>query len=101
MLEVLTRANLVHELVLVSVHSRELADVVEGIEDTVGELESVDVAEAVLYLGVDDEFSEAENLAHKMEGISEAGLFALFSSESLDGFEIEVVYERYISIQTF
>ena len=44
MLQVLARTNLVHQLVLVSVHASQLTDVVEGIEDTISKLESVDVA---------------------------------------------------------
>ena len=59
MLQVLRHPNLTHELVLVPVHARERADVREDVLDGVGELESVDVAETVLDVRVDDEFGEA------------------------------------------
>lgn len=87
MLEVLAHPDLPHELVLVTVHARELTDVGEGELETVGELEGVDVAEAVLDVRVDDELGEAEDLATEVEGVSEAGLLALLGRERLDGLE--------------
>ena len=52
-------------------------DVLQG----VGELERVNVAEAVLDVCVDDELGEAQNLAAQVEGVSEPGLLALFGRE--------------------
>lgn len=54
---------------------------------SVGELERVDVAEAVLDVRVDDELGETEDLATEVEGVSEARLFALLGRERLDGLE--------------
>lgn len=87
MLEILAHANLPHELVLVPVHARKLSDVSERELKSVGELERVDVAEAVLDVRVDDELGEAEDLATEVEGVSEARLLALLGRERLDGLE--------------
>ena len=61
MLEILAHSDLSHELVLVSVHSRELTDVGEGVLETIGKLECVDVSETVLDVGIDDELGQTEN----------------------------------------
>jgi hypothetical protein len=93
MLEVLAHPNLPHELVLVAVHAGELSHVGEHELKTIGELEGVDVAEAVLDVRVDDELGQAKDLATEVEGVSEARLFALLRGERLDG--LEAVEERY------
>ena len=49
------------------------------------ELESVDVSETVLDVGIDDELRETENFATQVESISEARLLALLRGESFDG----------------
>ena len=59
-------------LVLVPVHARERADVREDVLQGVGELERVDIAEAVLDMRVDDELGEAQDFAAQVEGVSEA-----------------------------
>lgn len=92
-LEVLAHADLAHEAVLVSVHAGELADVREDVLEAVGELEGVDVAEAEVDVGVDDELREPEDLATQMEGVTETRLLALLGGERLDGLEVEVVVE--------
>mmetsp|Transcript_21407 Transcript_21407/g.67173 ORF Transcript_21407/g.67173 Transcript_21407/m.67173 type:complete len:241 (+) Transcript_21407:4296-5018(+) len=92
-LQVLGHADLAHETVLVAVHPGELADVGEDVLEAVGKLEGVDVAEAVLDDGVDDELGEAEDLSNKVEGVAEARLLALLGGEGLDGLEVEVVVE--------
>ena len=56
-------ANLSHESVLVAVHPGELADVGEDVLEAVGELKGVDVPEAVLDDGIDDELGQPEDLA--------------------------------------
>lgn len=89
MLEILAHPNLSHKLVLVAIHSRQLTDVGEHELKTIGELEGVDVAETVLDMRIDDELGEAEDLATEVEGVSEAGLFALFGGERFDGLEAE------------
>lgn len=100
MLQVLASANLVHQLVFVSVHAGELANVVESVENAIGELESIDIAETVLDLRVDNELGQAENLAHEMEGIAEAGLFAFFGGECFDRLQIKVIYTQRILVPT-
>lgn len=92
-LQVLAHADLAHELVLVSVHAGELADVREDILQSVGELEGVGVAQAVLHVGVDDELREAQDLAAQVERVAEAALLALLRRQRFDGLEVEVVVE--------
>ena len=92
-LEVLAHTDLAHELVLVAVHARELADVGEHELEAVGELERVDVAEAVLDVRVDDELGEAQDLAAQVEGVAEPRLLALLGRERLDRLEVEVEVE--------
>jgi hypothetical protein len=87
MLEILAHTDLPHELVLVSVHSRELTDVSEGELKSVGELEGVDVAESVLDVRVDDELHETEDLSAEMEGVSESRLLPFLGRQSLDGLQ--------------
>ena len=82
-LEVLAHPDLAHELVLVAVHARELSNVGEGELEAVGELERVDIAEAVLDVRVDDELREAEDLTAKVERVSEARLLALLGREQI------------------
>lgn len=67
MLEILAHANLPHQFVLVSVHSSQLADVRENVLESVGKLERVHVVQAILDVGVDDQFGKAEDLAAQME----------------------------------
>lgn len=72
MLQVLRHTDLPHELVLVTVHSREGTDVGEGVLQSVGELEGVDVAKTVLDVGIDDELGEAEDFTTQVECVSES-----------------------------
>lgn len=92
-LEVLGHPDLPHELVLVAVHARQLADVRKGELQPVGELEGVDVAEPVLDVRVDDELGQAQNLAAEMERVAEARLLALLGRQRLDRLEVHVVVE--------
>ena len=46
--EILTHSDLLHQLVLVTVHARQLAHVGEDVLKAVGKLERVDVVQAVL-----------------------------------------------------
>jgi hypothetical protein len=50
-----------------AVHTSQLPDVVEGIENTISKLEGVDVAETVLDLSVDNELRQTKDLTHEME----------------------------------
>ena len=52
-LEVLAHANLSHKTVLVSVHASKLAHVRKGVLQAVGQLERIDVAQAVLHHRID------------------------------------------------
>src|SRR2546423_589881 len=96
MLQVFARSNLVHKLVLVPVHSRKLTHMVEGIEDTISKLEGVNVAKSVLHLGVDNEFCQPKDFAHKMESISESRLLSFLGRERLDWLQVEVVVQMQV-----
>ena len=95
-LEVLAHADLPHELVLVAVHARQLADVGKDVLDAVSELERVHIVESVLDVRVDDELREAQDLSAQMESVSETRLFALLGRQSLDGLQVEVVVQMEI-----
>jgi hypothetical protein len=45
---------------------------VEGIQDAIGKLKGINVAEAVLNLGIHDEFSQSKDLPHQVESVSES-----------------------------
>ena len=47
-LEILAHPDLFHQLVLVTVHARQLADVGKDVLKTVGKLESVNIVQTVL-----------------------------------------------------
>ena len=93
MLKVLAHADLPHELVLVTVHARQLADMRKDILQPVGQLEGVHVVQPVLHVRVHHKFRQAENFPAKMEGIPEAGLFPFLGGEGFHGFQVEVVVE--------
>mmetsp|Transcript_6161 Transcript_6161/g.24641 ORF Transcript_6161/g.24641 Transcript_6161/m.24641 type:complete len:696 (-) Transcript_6161:121-2208(-) len=92
-LEVLAHADLAHHAVLVAVHARQLAHVSERVLQAVGQLEGVDVAEAELHVGVDNQLGEAQHLATQVEGVPEAALLPLLGREGLDRLEVEVVVQ--------
>lgn len=39
--------------------------------DSIGKLEGIDISEAVLNVGVDDEFCQTKDFSTQMEGVSE------------------------------
>jgi hypothetical protein len=93
MLQVLASSNLMHQFVLVSVHTRKLTDMVEGIQDTVCKLEGVDVSKSVLNLGINNKLCQSQDFSHQMESVSETGLLSLLGSKSLDRLQIKVVIQ--------
>jgi hypothetical protein len=68
-------------LVLVTVHSCQGANMREDVLKCVGQLESVDVTQAELNMCVHDELGETKNFSAQMERISEAGFLALLGSQ--------------------
>mmetsp|Transcript_61033 Transcript_61033/g.143984 ORF Transcript_61033/g.143984 Transcript_61033/m.143984 type:complete len:850 (-) Transcript_61033:159-2708(-) len=95
-LQVLAHADLAHEAVLVAVHARELPDVRERVLQAVGELERVDVAEAELHVGIDDDLGQTQDLAAQMERVAEARLLALLGRQRLDRLQVEVVVQMQV-----
>lgn len=79
MLQILAHPDLPHQLVLVAVHARQLADVRENVLQTVGQLERVNVVQAILDVRVDDQLSQAEDFATQMESWKSIEFIALLS----------------------
>ena len=96
MLQILARTNLVHQLVLVTVHACQLSNVVEGVENSVSKLESINVTQPVLNLSIDNELGQTQNLTHKVESVSKARLLALLGGQGLDRLEVEVVVQMQV-----
>jgi hypothetical protein len=71
MLQVLAGTNLVHELVLVSVHTGQLTNMVEGVQNTIRKLEGINIAQTILNLSVNNKLGQTQNLTHQMESVSE------------------------------
>src|SRR6266536_6387023 len=85
-----------HELVLVSVHTRELTNMVECVENSIRELECINIAKSVLDLSINDQLCQSENLTHEMERVSESRLLSLFGCKCLERVQVEVVIKMQI-----
>ena len=48
----------------------------EDVLDGIGELESVDISETVLNVGINDELGQTKNFSTQVEGVSEAGFLS-------------------------
>jgi hypothetical protein len=92
-LQILAHPDLLHELVLVTVHSRKLSDVCKHVLQSIGELEGIDVTETELNMGVDNELGETQDFSTQMESVSEARLLPLLGGKSLDRLQVHVVIE--------
>jgi hypothetical protein len=92
-LQILASPNLAHQPVLVSIHTRQLTDVVEDVVNPVCELEGIDVPETILDMRIDNQLDEPQDFAHQMERVTEPRLFALLGGQRLDWFQVEVVVE--------
>lgn len=68
----------------------------EDIVKTISELESLNIAQSILYVRINDEFCHTKDLTAKMERITKAGLLSLLCRQSLDGLKIKVVVEMKI-----
>ena len=71
MFKIFAHSNLSHQLVLVTVHASQLTNVSKNVLKTVSQLESVDVVETILDMGVDNQLCQTQDFATKMESISE------------------------------
>lgn len=90
-LEILAHTDLLHKLVLVSIHTGQLTDVREHVLKTISKLESVDVTESELNVGVNNELGETKNFSAKVESVTESRLLSLLGRKSLNGLEVEIV----------
>lgn len=93
MLHILAHTDLPHYTILVPINTGELSQVRIHVLETIVELECIDVTQAVLHVAVDDELDNTEDFTAEVEGITETGFLALFGSQCLDWFKIEVVIQ--------
>mmetsp|Transcript_24864 Transcript_24864/g.68548 ORF Transcript_24864/g.68548 Transcript_24864/m.68548 type:complete len:225 (+) Transcript_24864:1077-1751(+) len=93
MLQVFAGSNLTHQPILVTIHSRQLAHVIKGILQPVRQLVSIDVRQSELYMGINHEFGQAQNLSHEMKGVSKPGFLSFLGCQSLGWLQIEVVVQ--------
>ena len=77
MFQILTHSDLSHQLVLVSVHSRELTNVSKCVLQSISQLESIHVSQSVLNMGVYNQLCETENLTTQVKGISKSRFLSL------------------------
>ena len=69
-------------LVLVPIHSRQSANMCEDVLDGIGKLEGVDISEAILDMGVNNELGQTKDFSAQVERVSEARLFSLLCCQS-------------------
>lgn len=93
MLQVLAHSNLLHELVLVSVHARELTHVGKRVLKAIGQLESVHVVQSVLDVTIHENLGQPQNFSAQVEGISESRLFSLLGGQSLHRLQVKIVIQ--------
>jgi len=63
MLQVFCHSDLPHELVFVTVHARKGTNVRENILQGIRQLEGINIAEAVLDMGINDELRQTKNFS--------------------------------------
>ena len=95
-LQILAHANLPHQLVLVAVHARQLADVGENVLQSIRQLEGIDVVQTVLDVRVNDELRQTQDFSTQVESVTETRLFTLFCRQSFHGFQVEVVIQMQV-----
>lgn len=61
-------------LVFVPIHPGQSADMSEDVLDSIGKLEGIDISEAVLNVGVDNELCQTKDFSTQVEGVSETRL---------------------------
>ena len=91
--QILAHPDLLHQLVLVTVHSGQLSDMTEHVLETIGELERIDVTQSELHVGIHNELGQTQDFSDQMEGVSESRLFPLLGRQRLDGFQVHVVVQ--------
>lgn len=67
MLQIFAHANLPHEFVLVTIHSRQLSNVSKDVLQTISQLEGVYIVETILHVRIDDELSQTQDFPTQME----------------------------------
>jgi hypothetical protein len=80
-LDILAHANLTHDAIFVSIETRQLTDVREDVLQTIRQLKRIDITQPILYVRVDDQLRETEDLTHQMECITKSRLLTLLRRE--------------------
>ena len=93
MLEVFAHANLSHQLVLVSVHTRQLTNVSENVLQTIRQLKGVNVVQTILNMCIHHQFRQPQDFTAQMESVTETRLLTLLGGQCLDRLQVEVVVE--------
>ena len=99
-LEILAHSNLLHQLVLVSVHSSQLPEMTEDVVKTISELEGVEVSKSILHVRVSHDLHHSEDFSAEMESVSETRLLSLLRRQRFHRLQVEVVIEMQI-VQVF
>lgn len=87
--ESLKNSKDVTNLILVSVHSGQRADMSEDVLKGIGKLERIDVSEAKLNVRVHDQFGKTQNFTTKMECVSESRFLSLLRGQCPSFYRLE------------
>ena len=93
MFQILAHPDLLHQLVLVPIHSSQLSDMSEHILKSVSQLECIHIVQAVLHMSIHDQFGQPQDLTTQMKSVAKSGFFTFFGCQSLDRFQVEIVIQ--------
>ena len=98
--QVLAHSDLSHELILVTVHSRQLTHMSKYVLHSISQLKRIHIIQPVLDMRIHNQFSQSQNFSTQMERISETRLLSLLSGQCFNGFQVEVVVQMKV-VQVF
>ena len=93
MFQILAHPDLLHQLVLVPIHSSQLSNMSEHILESISQLEGIHIVQAVLNMSIHDQLGQPEDLTTQMKSVAKSGFFALLGRQSLDRFQVEIVIQ--------
>ena len=65
----------------------------ENVLQAICQLESLDVAESILYMRIDDQLDHSQDLTTQVESIAKSTLFSFLCCQCFHWFQIEVVVQ--------
>ena len=98
--EVLAESNLPHELVLVAVHTSQLAHMGKRVLQAIGKLVGIHIAQPVLHMRVHHQLRETQDFTTEMESIAKSAFLAFLGCEGLNWLQVEVVIQMEV-VQVF